>query len=241
MSPTPELSVCLSPLLLKEYVLPDSAVVVIDILRATSSIVTALANHAREVIPTISVEACEQAGKSVPQAITAGERDGKIIPGLMMGNSPLEYQETDLQGKTLIITTTNGTQLISLAEQFNASEILMGSFLNISATARHLIKGNKNTILACAAWKGKPNIEDTLFAGALAHQLQHHFTINCDSALLAMALYESKANQLETYIQKGTHYQRLHKMQLAKDVAFCLSQDKYHWVALYHNKCIRKQ
>src|SRR5919112_3468669 len=174
----PTLYTCLSPALLHLYDVRDCAVVVIDILRATSTIATALYNGAKEIIPVDSVERCIQLGNQL-ECVTAGERDGQIAPGLQYGNSSFEYPREFIEGKTLVLTTTNGTKLLHMALAKGATEIITGSFLNLSAVCEHLVDEKKNVILACAGWKDRVNLEDTLFAGAVITAIGSHFTIDC--------------------------------------------------------------
>src|SRR5215203_1738711 len=185
----PTLYTVLSPALLHLYDVSNTVVVVIDVLRATSTIATALFNGAKEVIPVDSVEQCIQLGKKF-DCITAGERDGQVAPGLQYGNSSFEYPGEFIGGKTLVLTTTNGTKLLHIALTKGATEIITGSFLNLTAICNHLIEIKKNVILGCAAWKDKPNMEDTLFAGAVVSRVQQHFQVNCDSSKMAENLYK---------------------------------------------------
>src|ERR1700734_746130 len=120
----PKLEVCLSPALLHLYDTNGAVVVIIDIFRATSTITAALHNGARCVIPVASVAECIAIGESIPNSITAGERDGKIAEGLQHGNSPLEYPADFIKGKTLVLTTTNGTRLLHMV--VGAAEIVIG-------------------------------------------------------------------------------------------------------------------
>src|SRR5215203_3228319 len=159
MEKKPTLYTCLSPALLHLYNVRDCVVVVIDILRATSTIATALYNGAREVIPVDSVEKCIRLGKEMA-CITAGERDGQIAEGLQYGNSSFEYPRSFVEGKILVLTTTNGTKLLHMALAKGATEIITGSFLNLSAVCEHLVAQNRNVILACAGWKDRVNMED---------------------------------------------------------------------------------
>jgi 2-phosphosulfolactate phosphatase len=135
----PELYTSLSPALLNLFDISESIVVIIDVLRATSTIATALHNGAKEVIPVKSVSECISIGKQL-NAITAGERDGKVAEGLQYGNSPFEYPESFVKDKTLVLTTTNGTKLLHMALERNAAEIITGSFANLDAVCNHLIK-----------------------------------------------------------------------------------------------------
>src|SRR5829696_5391041 len=166
MSNKPTIHTCLSPALLHLYDVRDSLVVVIDVLRATSTIATVLFNGGKYIIPVDSVQKCIQLGKKLA-CITAGERDGQIAEGLQYGNSSFEYPREFVQGKILVLTTTNGTKLLHAALAKGATEIITGSFLNFSSVCDHLAQEKKNVILACAGWKDKVNIEDTLFAGAV--------------------------------------------------------------------------
>src|SRR5580698_1237631 len=177
----PTLHTSLSPALLDLYNLDHSTVVIIDVLRATSTIATALLNGAKCVIPVDSVSKCISLGKQI-DGITAGERDGKIAEGLKYGNSPFEYPREFVAQKTLVLTTTNGTRLLHMALERGASQIVTGSFCNLQSICNFLLSENRNVILGCAAWKDKVNIEDLLFAGAVINNIKERFGINCDSS-----------------------------------------------------------
>lgn len=230
----PQLYTCLSPALLHLYDVSNTIVVVIDVLRATSTIATALYNGAREVIPVDSVEKCIQLGKTLA-CITAGERDGQIAPGLQYGNSSFEYPREFIEGKTLVLTTTNGTRLLHMALSRGATEIITGSFLNLSAVCNHLLQMNKNVILACAAWKDKVNMEDTLFAGAVIGRIKHAFSVNCDSSHIAEMLYKSGKDDLYEFMKNNdaSHYHRLTNFGLERDIRHCLTPDLANCLPVY--------
>ena len=232
----PSLYTCLSPALLHLYEVRECIVVVIDVLRATSTIATALYNGAREIIPVDSVERCIQLGKEL-DCITAGERDGQVAPGLQYGNSSFEYPRSFIGGKTLVLTTTNGTKLLHMALSKGATEIITGSFLNLSAVCDHLVTMRKHVILGCAAWKDKPNMEDTLFAGAVVSRIKEHFSINCDSSRMAENLYEAGKNDLYEFMKKNeaSHYHRLTNFGLEKDIRHCLTPDLANILPEYTN------
>src|SRR5687767_10674777 len=120
---TPTLYTCLSPALLHLYNVSSSIVVIIDILRATSTIATALKNGAKSIIPVDTVAECIKLGKQM-EVITAGERDGQVAEGLSYGNSPFQYPESFIKGKILVLTTTNGTKLLHMALASGAQEII---------------------------------------------------------------------------------------------------------------------
>ncbi|MBC9911098.1 2-phosphosulfolactate phosphatase [Chitinophaga varians] len=228
----PSLEVCLSPALLHLYDVKNSIVVIIDVLRATSTICTALYNGATKVIPVATVEECVNIGRAI-DGITAGERDGKVAEGLVHGNSPFEYPREFIENKTLVLTTTNGTKLLHMAK--DAIEIVTGSFPNISAVCDYLISQGQNVILGCAAWKDRVNMEDTLFAGAVVSRVREHFDINCDSAIAAETLYNTAKGDIYTYMKQASHYKRLAKYGLEKDITYCLTPDGANVLPIFRN------
>jgi len=230
----PTLYTCLSPSLLELYDVSSSIVVIIDVFRATSTIATALHNGAKSVIPVATVEECIRIGKQI-EGVTAGERDGQVAEGLKYGNSPFEYSKDFIEGKTLVLTTTNGTKLLHMALEKNAKEVITGSFPNLSAVCDFLIAQKQNVLLGCAAWKNKVNLEDTLFAGAVIDRVKDHFSINCDSSSIAASLYEEAKPDLYTFIKNknASHYHRLSKFGLQKDMQYCLKEDGANVLSLY--------
>jgi 2-phosphosulfolactate phosphatase len=233
-SAKPSLYTCLSPALLHLYDVSNSIVVIIDILRATSTIAAALNNGARCVIPVDSVSRCIELGKQI-DGITAGERDGKVADGLEHGNSPFEYPAEFISGKTLVLTTTNGTRLLQMALDKNAQGIITGAFVNLSAVCDQLVAMKQNVILGCAAWKDKVNLEDTLFAGAVINRVRKHFSINCDSSHMAEALYKKAEKNLFEFMKKNeaSHYHRLMGFGLEKDIRYCLTADQANVLPVY--------
>jgi 2-phosphosulfolactate phosphatase len=230
----PALHTVLSPKLLSLYDISNSVVVIIDVFRATSTIATALYNGASRIIPVAEVQQCIEIGKKLG-GITAGERDGKVIEGLSHGNSPAEYPRSFIQGKTLVLTTTNGTKLLHMALNNGASEIITGSFPNLSAVCDHLVASKKNVILGCSAWKDRFNLEDSLFAGAVIQRIQEHFTIHCDSSLMASELYQSQKDNMANFIRKTTHWHRLANYGLEKDLEYCVTPDLANILPIYRN------
>jgi 2-phosphosulfolactate phosphatase len=231
----PNLEVCLSPALLHLYDTNDAVVVIIDIFRATSTITAALHNGAKCVIPVASVEECIALGNSVEGSITAGERDGKVAEGLQYGNSPLEYPPAFIKDKTLVLTTTNGTRLLHMVE--GAAVIVIGSFLNLKAVCDFLVAQNKNVLLGCASWKDKFNLEDTLFAGAVATEIGDAFEINCDSARAAKHLYKSSGGtNLIEFLKDSSHYKRLSRFGLEHDMEYCVTPNLHPIVPVLKGK-----
>ncbi|MBX3257494.1 MAG: 2-phosphosulfolactate phosphatase [Chitinophagaceae bacterium] len=234
MNNKPTLYASLSPALLHLYDVNDAIVVIIDVLRATSTIATALFNGASFIIPVNSVEKCIETGKKTG-AITAGERDGKVAPGLQYGNSPFEYSRDFIDGKPMVLTTTNGTKLLHMAAAKGAKDIITGSFANLTAVCNYLAKQNRNVILACAAWKDRINLEDTLFAGAVIDRIGNLFSIDCDACSIAKGLYQQAKPDLFGFIkaQKASHYVRLSGYGLEKDIQHCMAPDTANILPVY--------
>jgi 2-phosphosulfolactate phosphatase len=222
----PTLHTCLSPGLLHLYDANNAVVVIIDVLRATSTIATALFNGAKYVVPVDSVAKCIELGKQI-NCVSAGERDGKIAEGLSHGNSPFEYSRDFIEGKILVLTTTNGTKLLHMALEKGAKAMVTGAFSNIGVLTEYLLGLNQNLILACAAWKDKVNIEDLLFAGAVVSRIKDHFFINCDSSRIAETLYGQASGDLYQFMKdkQASHFLRLMGYGLERDIRYCLKND----------------
>jgi 2-phosphosulfolactate phosphatase len=235
-NPKPALHTCFSPALLHLYEVTNSVVVIIDVLRATSTICTALYNGARSVIPVDSVAKCIDLGRKI-SGITAGEREGKIAEGLEHGNSPFEYPREFVGGKNLVLTTTNGTKLLQMAIDKGAKHIITGSFPNLGAVCQYLLATDRPVILGCAAWKDRVNIEDILFAGAVIGKVKKNFEINCDSSRIAESLYAGAKKDLYAFLKakNASHYRRLSGYGLDKDIRYCLTTDTANVLPFFEN------
>ncbi|MFD2248209.1 2-phosphosulfolactate phosphatase [Pontibacter ruber] len=219
----PSIDVCYSPELLHLYDLKGKAVVAVDVLRATSTMVTAFAHGAADIIPVMQLEECRTFGEK--GCLTAAERDGIKAEGFDLGNSPFGYMNGNIEGRTIAITTTNGTRAIRLSEE--ADEIIVGSFLNLQAVAQHLKELQLDVLVVCAGWKGKFNLEDTLFAGALVERLQYEFESENDATLASLYLYHTAKADLLAFLRQSSHVRRLENLEIHKDIEFCLRHDEY--------------
>ena len=235
MKDKPTLHTSLSPALFHLYNVNKSIVVIIDVLRATSTIATALYNGAKCIMPVDSVSRCIELGRQI-HGITAGERDGKVADGLEYGNSPFEYPRKFVEGKTIVLTTTNGTRLLQMALEKGAEEIITGSFANLTAVCDYLIERKQNVILGCAAWKDRLNMEDSLFAGAVISKVSEYFSINCDSSHIALDIYKRGKNDLFGFIKENnaSHYHRLMNLGLEKDIRYCFTVDEANILPEYN-------
>lgn len=213
------LEVCLTPALLHLYDIKESIVVVIDIFRATSSICYGIENGAEAIIPVATVEACESYRHT--DFLLAAERDGEVVDGFDFGNSPFSYVKEKVNGKTIVLTTTNGTHAINMSR--SASKIVIGSFLNLGALCNWLKIQPNHVLLLCSGWKDKINLEDTLFAGGVVHYLRNeNYTLD-DSGIAAEDLYAQAKDDLSSYLKKTSHSERLKKLGIEEDIAFCLN------------------
>lgn len=205
------------------YQVSNRTVVVVDILRATSTMVTALAHGAESILPLADLETCRK--KGMMGYITSGERDGKKVEGFDKGNSPFEYMGSDIRGKRIAFTTTNGTQAIEKSKE--AKEIIIGSFLNLSSVVNYLLLGENSVLIVCAGWKGRVNLEDTLFAGAVVDKLKDYLGPDCDAPLAARHLYTIAKTGMQQFLSESSHVKRLNKLNIYQDFEFCLNVDKY--------------
>lgn len=218
-----KIDVCLSPELIKLYDLKNKVVVIVDVLRASSTMVTALANGITHIRPYSNIDACEEMRNS--GYLIAGERGGDIIKGFDLGNSPLKFLQEKYFGEKLAMTTTNGTLAIKLSK--GASKIIIGGMINLEAVANFINNQNKDVIIFCAGWKGKVNLEDTLFAGALVDRVSENFELECDASMVARAVYSEAKNDIIGYLKNSSHVNRLAKLGIIKDIEFCLTPNQF--------------
>ncbi|HUH33523.1 MAG TPA: 2-phosphosulfolactate phosphatase [Daejeonella sp.] len=216
-----ELEVCLTPALLHLYNIRESIVVVIDIFRATSSICYGIDNGVEAIIPVATIEICESYRHT--DYLLAAERNGEVVDGFDFGNSPFAYSWEKVKGKIVVLTTTNGTHAIN--ESRAAHQIVIGSFLNLTSLCNWLKTQPYNVLLLCAGWKNKFNLEDTLFAGAVVNQLKEDGYKLDDSSIAAEDLYIAGKNDLNEYLKKTSHSERLKRLGIEEDIRFCLNVD----------------
>jgi|YNPMSStandDraft_2_1061718.scaffolds.fasta_scaffold03061_5 2-phosphosulfolactate phosphatase len=227
----PKVIVCPSPLFLKTLPVKGSIVVVIDILRATTSMCVAFGYGASEIIPVKTIEECK-AYKDKGYLI-AGERDGKKIEGFDMGNSPFSFMGEHIRNAKIAMTTTNGTKCIHASK--HAHQIIIGSFVNMSSVINYLKNQQRDVILLASGWKDKMNLEDTAFGGAVALELENDFIPAEDSTRIAMTLYEAMLKDKRFFIKNATQYEQIVGLNIVEDVKYCLRRDLHHVLPIYQN------
>ena len=228
------IDVCLSPDLMHLYPVQDQTVVIVDILRATSCMTTAFAHNILSITPFARLPEC--LALKAEGYLTAGERDGKKVNGFDLGNSPFEYMDPLLEGKKIAFTTTNGTQAI--AKSMGAKGIVIGSFLNLSSVVGYLQQVSTNVLIVCSGWKGKVNLEDTVFAGALVENLKNDFESACDAPEIARRLYAEARHNLKEFLKDSSHIKRLQRLNIQRDIDFCLTEDVYDVVPVIKDDVI---
>lgn len=229
------IDVCVSPELMHLYDVQNSTVVIVDILRATSCMVTAFAHGAASITPFSSTEECRRMKSK--GYITSGERNGEKVFGFDKGNSPFEYMGDQVTGQKIAFTTTNGTQAIDKAKV--AKQIIIGSFLNVTSVTHYLLLSEHNILVVCAGWKGKVNLEDTLFAGALVENLRNHIEPDCDAPLVAQHLYNQAKADMVKFLSNSSHVKRLNRLNIIKDIEFCLTPDLYSVLPILKNGVLK--
>ncbi|MGF1564931.1 MAG: 2-phosphosulfolactate phosphatase [Flavobacteriales bacterium] len=230
--------VCFSPRQFELYKSDFEICVVIDVLRATTAICTAIDNGIESIIPVSTVEeAIEYRDKGY---IAAAEREGKIVEGFAFGNSPLAYMDPALKGKTVVLTTTNGTYAISKAAEMPV--VVIGALVNLDILCHWLIEQHKDVLLLGSGWKNKFNLEDTICAGAIADQLieSRLFKADEDSTVAAKFIYRSARENMFSFLRASSHRRRLRKLNLNEDVKYCLNPNTVNSIPILQNGAIRK-
>lgn len=219
-----KIEACFSPFLYPVYRDHESIVVIIDVLRATSAICTAFHHGAARIIPVATVE--EALALKKKGYLAGAERDAIKVDGFDFGNSPYDYMGDHVKGQTIVLTTTNGTQAIEAAR--HAYKVVIGAFTNISALCDFLVSEKRPILLLCSGWKNRFNLEDSLFAGAVTEELckrSDQFKLG-DGCLALRYLYQLAENDPSKFLVHASHKERLAKLNLKKDIRYCLTPDQ---------------
>jgi len=211
--------------------LRDKTIVVIDVLRASSTITVALNNGAREIIPVASIESAVKISGSLFGEVTlrGGERNGQMIDGFNLGNSPLEYNESAVKGKSIIYCTTNGS--VAMAKSRYARVLIVGSFLNLSAVVDFLSGENKDFLIICAGrlnTSGNFSLEDAVCAGMMIQKLMKNESVEVilsDSAKAAYALHKSFGRSILKMLKNSEHGKYLAEIGFVEDLKICAAVD----------------
>jgi 2-phosphosulfolactate phosphatase len=219
--------------------LSGTTCVVFDILRATSTMLTAFANGAKDIIPVSEIDEALALRRRDFEILLAGERHGLRIENFDLGNSPREFTSTAVANRRIAITTTNGTRALRASSA--AAEIYIGAFLNLSALATAVASSpHHHLLIICAGTGEKVSLEDTLAAGALLQQMTNGKSSMIDaqwtdSAQIALATYNSYAHDLFAAFSLAHNGRRLLNIaELKQDVALCMQRDIFDFTAKLH-------
>lgn len=214
----------------------NHAAVAVDILRATTTIVTAIAQGVKKIVPVTDIYQLSELKKN--GYIIVSERDGIQSDFADFGNSPLQLMQADIKNAVIAISTTNGTRALSAVN--DAEKIFIGAFSNISALCAKLRELNKDIVIVCSGWKHHFSLEDTLFAGAVCEHLiaDNQFTYADDSVIAAMELWKNAKNNLLNFASRSEHYQRLYNLDMGESVPYCFEMDTCSVVPVLKNGMI---
>ncbi len=218
-----KIEICLTPELFKKYSLDNKIVVIVDILRATSIITTMFHNGLKKLIPVNSLEEAREYKNN--GYLVAAERNGKKVDFADFGNSPFEFTSEKILDKTLVYSTTNGTNTINIASK--SESVLIASFLNLTSVSSYLNNQQKDILILCSGWEGNYCIEDSLFAGALSEKLliSEKFTTNCDSVTSSVDLWNIAKVDINQYIKRIYQYNRLTGLGFESIASHCFRFD----------------
>ena len=226
---------------IKNTELAGKLVVIIDVLRASSTIVTALANGCRGFIPILSPDKAKKKAQEFQneRVLLGGEREGIKIEGFDLGNSPREYKRELAKGKTIIFSTTNGVKTLEMVK--GAHRIIIGSFLNLQAVCDYCTNYKGDISIICAGRKGKFSLEDTACAGMMINSLKDVFPGDhqeIDANLTAQLLYVKFGNNILEILRKSQHGRYLESIGLGEDLKFCSQMDLFHIVPIFRDGII---
>jgi len=230
--------------------LKDKNTIVIDVLRTSTTITVSLFNKAKEVIPAESVAKAAKLKRSSGETLLCGEKNGKIIPGFNLGNSPLEYNENTVKGKILVFCTTNGT--ISIVKSRLSKNCIIGSFINLEKVVDYISTLREDLIILCSGKQNNFSLEDFICAGALIKEIikkensDISYELN-DAEISALTLAEcliyddNKINEEKVLklLQSTEHGKYLTNLGFTKDIEVCSSINTYPILPVFYKDVIK--
>jgi 2-phosphosulfolactate phosphatase len=226
-----KIEVCFTPATFEYFKNDEAIVVIVDILRATSAIVTAFMNGVEKLIPVATLE--EAKAYKERGYLVAAERDGIVRDFADFGNSPYNFTPERVKGNQIVYSTTNGTNCITMAS--SCHEVLIGAYLNHQALVEHISEKGRDVIIFCAGWKNKFNLEDSLFAGSLAESLLNtgKFQTSCDSTYASIDLWNVSQEDLLKYLDKAAQRHRLARNGLDDVLEYCHTFNQTEIIPIY--------
>jgi len=231
-----DIDLFVTPAGVEERGLRDKTVVMVDVLRCSTSICAALTHQCREVIPVATVEEAMRLSSNLFQETTmlCGERQGTRIEGFELGNSPLEYTAARVAGKTVVLTTTNGT--VALTRSRSARQLLVGAFVNMDRLLDHLAGQGGDVVIVCAGKEQRFSLEDTACGGMIIDRLRDRIkprpTLS-DSARSARVLFRHFAKDLGRLLRTSAHGRVLETLAFQNDLDVCAQLNAYPVIPEY--------
>ena len=215
--------------------LVGSTSVAVDVLRAGTTITSALDSGARGILSCIDIETAREHASLIDDALLGGERQGVLIEGFDLSNSPAAYRAEVVSGRTIIFTTTNGTLAIEASRE--SDETLIGSFVNFSAVCSRLEKSGRDVSIVCAGTDGQPTLEDVLFGGALCSQLSSERSVRLNTAAhAATEIWQAASRKIEAgkslfeILCETQGGKNLCQLELHSDIEFAATVNRFHLV-----------
>lgn len=214
----------------------DCIVIVIDVFRATSAICAAFESGIESLIPVATLD--EAKDYKERGFLVGAERNAEVVEGFDFGNSPRGFRDGKFKGKSLVLTTTNGTKALEMAKP--AQKVIVGAFTNFTAVCNYIEKEDKDVLLLCAGWKDRFNLEDTLFAGAVAQKISQNlrFTDLSDSSIASINMYKAAKGDLYNFLGESSHRKRLSRLNMEEDIIYCLTLDQSNIVPVLEGDVI---
>ncbi|HPT78526.1 MAG TPA: 2-phosphosulfolactate phosphatase [Candidatus Atribacteria bacterium] len=234
------ISVYATPDSIMERDLKEQAVVVIDVLRATSTMITALYNGCKEVIPVKEIEEAINMSKNYDKDayLLCGERNSQPIEGFHLSNSPLEYKRETVEGKTILFTTTNGTRAMKMTS--DAKSVIVCGMINVDAVAEYILASGCDTVFVCAGTEGRFSLDDCITAGAVINRIKMRTDVDMDDlARVAADIYDNASGRIHEALKDTVHYKKLAALGLTADLEYCLTENAAPVIGLYQDGVVK--
>ena len=236
-----KIEVIFSPVQTDELFFTGKTTVVIDVLRASSTIITALSNGAKEVVPVGTVEFAVKVSGGIfgGQTLLCGERNTKKIEGFALGNSPAEYTKEIVSGKSIVFYSTNGSRAIVKAKY--SANLFICSFNNMKSLSDHLKKLNEDILILCSGNNNFLSLEDSVCAGMLVNELvsDNNQTELTDSSKSAMSLFKSFGNNILKFLSETDHGRLLISNGFESDLKDCAELDSTNVIPFYSGNTLK--
>lgn len=212
-------------------------IVVIDVLRATTVMITALARGVKRIHVFEDTEDVVKNSKGIEGAILCGERRGLKVEGFHYGNSPLEYG-SEVDGKTMYMTTSNGTK--ALVRSDRGSKVFIGAFINLQAVVEKVLEEDRDTVIVCAGTDGEFTMDDSLCAGTIVKKICENREVTLTDAALMVRRLASSGEGINRVLEGSKHYNYLKKIGFQKDLEYCLTPDTFSTVPCYRDGIVER-